>query len=1483
MHARLRSLVAAVVTVGVNAAGLVALSPPAHAEDPGQLQVLVSEDVGYSGLTLGDLFWHDGTIYAIRTGTPAPTAIAAYDDSISSSAPAITTPIPPSWSSDTHWQSNRDAFAVAPDGSIYVRAPYRNRFGGGGDPQALGWGIGRLAPDGTITPPEVPPGGEPYDDLQLGGPSESIDLDRAGTGFVLGGELFSTNRGSIAGAVARIPLPVPADQQLGAEILMSNSAYDGTTESYRQPPFTAEDPVAATTHAWTGAIYDVDAKGRYVYVRESWWIHRVDLQTNGIVTLCCRQPAGWDPPPPVEGGKVMDAHLEIQGGPVADRAGNLFISIGETMRNRDVTSEIWQIRPDGTLHHVAGSHAATDAPTTGADPTAVQLWNVHDLALDPDGNLYVSTNESPYDPRQILKLHGVAAPDVAPGAPTNLAVSADDGALDLTWQAPADDGGLPVAGYTVRAHPHGVAGSAQDIVVTVSEKSARLTGLANQTTYDLSVLATNGRGDGPAATATGTPRASFASLTATPTQASAGDSVVLDATASGVPAGSTFTFYCDQRYNVTVPATGRTATCVYERGSNDQGYTAKVAITGPGGAGPWTATANVQVSDPPGTVEGSEAFTTASPDAEATAASDGSLNSTTCGAGSANATCLEVGGARIVLAAAPGTLRPGSTVRIHQGDQSALQQELGNDVDVQGGFAVVWADAQGRKYDLEQPLMVTITPSASPQGRLRAQALWDAGAMFQQWGQAFADGAAAVGNTIGSGLSWAGNAISRWWASAVQSMSRPNGARVNDVYTCSSILTLTAAGKYRCDGTVTKWTGVQTDRIAAFDAGGKVVSAGGANVVAAGGMNVVSAGGANVVSAGGANLNVTLGSNSVISAGGGNVVSAGGMNVISAGGANVVSAGGGNVISAGGANLAGGAVALSMSLTRDPGFVFSKPTDTTPPTVSATLSPPVPAGGIYPYGTTVTAQIAATPSTGKQITRVSYEVTGDDVVGYTVREGATASVVINESGTSALSFGAADDQLVESAPQSLTVKIAAPAAPTAPTGVSASARADRTSADVAWTAPSDTGDKALTAYVVQVEDLGRLTEAGGQAAPRDVVVEPGSLSTVITGLAKGHRYRFGVLARSDAGDSSATLAPPIVTAVAPGPASGLSTVPGNGRVALAWSAPIDDGGSPVTGYLVERAAAQAGPWTSLGRVSDTKLDDAGVTNGRTYYYRVSATNAVGDSAASASVSATPAAPPVTPPGTPPAAPAAQSIEFAQPAAMQYGDSPTALTATASSGLPVTLTSLTPTVCTVAGTQLRPLAAGSCTVEATQAGNGSYAAASGAQRTVAIAKAPLTVTASAATMVKRGKVPAVGPSYGGFRNGDTIRALSSRATCKADAKKRVTTCSGASAANYDIAFVPGRLKVSKSTHAFVSTSVLNVLSGESVSLPILVDGKPTAKVKVKGAPAWLKVKSKRGTKVVLSGRAGGPETRRIALKASTKKGAVARQVVTIVVW
>lgn len=73
-------------------------------------------------------------------------------------------------------------------------------------------------------------------------------------------------------------------------------------------------------------------------------------------------------------------------------------------------------------------------------------------------------------------------------------------------------------------------------------------------------------------------------------------------------------------------------------------------------------------------------------------------------------------------------------------------------------------------------------------------------------------------------------------------------------------------------------------------------------------------------------------------------------------------------------------------------------------------------------------------------------------------------------------------------------------------------------------------------------------------------------------------------------------------------------------------------------------------------------------------------------------------------------PAPQQINFGPLATMVFGSGPFSVSATASSGLPVSLASGTPSVCTVSGSTVTLKQPGTCSITASQAGNANYLAA-----------------------------------------------------------------------------------------------------------------------------------------------------------------------------
>ncbi|MFP5314274.1 MAG: peroxidase family protein [Actinomycetes bacterium] len=103
-------------------------------------------------------------------------------------------------------------------------------------------------------------------------------------------------------------------------------------------------------------------------------------------------------------------------------------------------------------------------------------------------------------------LSAAVTPDVVPAAPTGVTGVAGNGAVDLSWSAPAPNGGTAVTGYKVQV----LVGETliQTIAGTGSTTTAQITGLENGTAYSFRVMAVNAHGDGAlsAASAPVTPR-----------------------------------------------------------------------------------------------------------------------------------------------------------------------------------------------------------------------------------------------------------------------------------------------------------------------------------------------------------------------------------------------------------------------------------------------------------------------------------------------------------------------------------------------------------------------------------------------------------------------------------------------------------------------------------------------------------------------------------------------------------------------------------------------------------------------------------------------------------------------------------------------------------------------------------------------------------------------------------------------------------------
>ena len=152
---------------------------------------------------------------------------------------------------------------------------------------------------------------------------------------------------------------------------------------------------------------------------------------------------------------------------------------------------------------------------------------------------------------------------------------------------------------------------------------------------------------------------------------------------------------------------------------------------------------------------------------------------------------------------------------------------------------------------------------------------------------------------------------------------------------------------------------------------------------------------------------------------------------------------------------------------------------------------------------------------------------------------------------------------------------------------------------------------------------------GGLANSYTVLSSPGSITAtgtsspiVVPGLTSGTTYTFTATATNNFNTSSASLTSSAITPATVPSTPTIGTATANyvsGQVSVAFTPSSATGGSTISGYTV---TSSPGNITATG--SSSPILVTGLTNGTTYTFTVTATNAIGTSASSSvSNSATP--------------------------------------------------------------------------------------------------------------------------------------------------------------------------------------------------------------------------------------------------------------------
>ncbi|CAF0846330.1 unnamed protein product [Brachionus calyciflorus] len=193
---------------------------------------------------------------------------------------------------------------------------------------------------------------------------------------------------------------------------------------------------------------------------------------------------------------------------------------------------------------------------------------------------------------------------------------------------------------------------------------------------------------------------------------------------------------------------------------------------------------------------------------------------------------------------------------------------------------------------------------------------------------------------------------------------------------------------------------------------------------------------------------------------------------------------------------------------------------------------------------------------------------------------------------------------------SITLKVNVLDHPGKPGGPLEILNLDAESCVLAWKAPEDDGGNEITNYIVEKKEVG---------TDKWVKVSPNCLdnSCAVKGLEEGKEYEFRVTAENLHGLSDALTTPEPVTAKWPYNPPGSTGTPTcsdhtENSITLTWSKPRNDGGTPVTGYVVEKKEKGTDKWVPVSdRVTENEFTIKGLQNGKEYEFRVAASNKAG--------------------------------------------------------------------------------------------------------------------------------------------------------------------------------------------------------------------------------------------------------------------------------
>src|SRR6185369_8688950 len=184
------------------------------------------------------------------------------------------------------------------------------------------------------------------------------------------------------------------------------------------------------------------------------------------------------------------------------------------------------------------------------------------------------------------------------------------------------------------------------------------------------------------------------------------------------------------------------------------------------------------------------------------------------------------------------------------------------------------------------------------------------------------------------------------------------------------------------------------------------------------------------------------------------------------------------------------------------------------------------------------------------------------------------------------------------------------------------------SATLLWVSPGDDGNTGTaTSYDIRYStaliDNTSWTSANQETGEPAPAAAGNSQSFTVNGLAANTTYYFALKTADEVGNISLLSNVPsrATSNTPPAAPSGLTaTAVSSSQINLAWT----DNANNETGFKIERKTGAGGTYAQIATVGAnvTTYNNSGLAASTTYYYRVRATNSIGDSAFSNEANAT---------------------------------------------------------------------------------------------------------------------------------------------------------------------------------------------------------------------------------------------------------------------